>query len=37
MENEENKLNTEPEVDYSGEFHEKDSHRVNDIVTEISD
>ena len=37
MENEENILNTEPEVDYSGEFHEKDSHRVNDIVTEISD
>ena len=37
MENEENKLNTEPEVDYGGEFHEKDSHRVNDIVTEISD
>ena len=37
MENEENKLNTNPEVDYGGEFHEKDSHRVNDIVTEISD
>ena len=37
MENEDNKLNTEPEVDYGGEFHEKDSHRVNDIVTEISD
>ena len=37
MENDENKLNQEPEVDYGGEFHEKDSHRVNDIVTEISD
>ena len=37
MENEENMTNVEPEVDYGGEFHEKDSHRVNDIVTEISD
>ena len=37
MENDENMLDQEPEVDYGGEFHEKDSHRVNDIVTEISD
>jgi len=37
MENDENKVEETPEVDYGGEFHEKDSHRVNDIVTEISD
>ena len=37
MENDENLKEETPEVDYSGEFHEKDSHRVNDIVTEISD
>ncbi|MBP5684655.1 MAG: DNA gyrase subunit A [Bacilli bacterium] len=37
MENDENKIEETPEVDYGGEFHEKDSHRVNDIVTEISD
>ena len=37
MENDENKIDNTPEIDYGGEFHEKDSHRVNDIVTEISD
>ena len=37
MENDENKIEAAPEIDYGGEFHEKDSHRVNDIVTEISD
>ncbi len=37
MENDENKVEETPKVDYGGEFHEKDSHRVNDIVTEISD
>ena len=35
MDNENNIINTEDE--FKGEFHEKDSHRVNDIVSEISD
>ncbi len=35
MDNENNVINEEDK--YSGEFHEKDSHRVNDIVSEISD
>ena len=36
MDNEENKVINE-EDKFKGEFHEKDSHRVNDIVSEISD
>ena len=35
MEEENNVINQEDE--FKGEFHEKDSHRVNDIVSEISD
>ena len=27
----------EQEDEFKGEFHEKDSHRVNDIVSEIAD
>ena len=34
MENDDNNLEN---TDFSGTFHEKDSHRVNDIVDEISD
>ena len=30
-------INTKEEDKFKGEFHEKDSHRVNDIVSEISD
>ena len=35
MDNENNNLLEEDK--FKGEFHEKDSHRVNDIVSEISD
>ena len=35
MDNENNVINEEDK--FKGEFHEKDSHRVNDIVSEISD
>ena len=35
MDNDNNVINEEDK--YKGEFHEKDSHRVNDIVSEISD
>ena len=35
MDNENNVINEEDR--FKGEFHEKDSHRVNDIVSEISD
>ena len=35
MDNENNVINEEDK--YKGEFHERDSHRVNDIVSEISD
>ena len=35
MDNEDNIIKQEDE--FKGEFHEKDSHRVNDIVSEISD
>ena len=34
---EENNINVDEEDKFKGEFHEKDSHRVNDIVREISD
>ena len=35
MDNDNNEIISEDK--YKGEFHEKDSHRVNDIVSEISD
>ena len=35
--NEENKVNNEEQNEYSGTFHERDSHDENDIVKEISE